>query len=391
MNKPGFAAALAREWRRLRQDGWDLAMLSLIPLAVSALIVWIFAAGIARDLPIVVIDRDHSALSRTLTRMLDASPGMAVAAQLDSEAEALSLLRQRRAFGLLLIPADFERALLGGRGASVQWFYNGQFVAHVGGLGRDVRTVVTTFSAGIELAARVKRGATPLQAAQQFEPIRLKLDTLFNESGSYEPFLSLALVPSMLQIFIALAAVVSVGRELKGGTVPAWLASAGGRWSVALAAKLALPLLAFCLHGLLFVGFFAAARDLPVEGSALGLLLGQLLLVLAYLGLGLLMIAASLSLRMGLSLAAFVTAPAFAYSGQAFPLLAMPPLARAWAEALPLTHYLALQSRCWLAGAPLRYVLGELLVLAAMALLFGGLGLWLLRRRALAPAAWGRR
>ena len=34
--------------------------------------------------------------------------------------------------------------------------------------------------------------------------------------------------------------------------------------------------------------------------------------------------------------AGFITAPAFAFSGLAFPLMAMPAGARQWAEALPL-------------------------------------------------------
>lgn len=45
----------------------------------------------------------------------------------------------------------------------------------------------------------------------------------------------------------------------------------------------------------------------------------MLLLVLAYCGLATLLIAATLSLRLALSGAAFITAPAFAFAGQAFP------------------------------------------------------------------------
>ena len=52
--------------------------------------------------------------------------------------------------------------------------------------------------------------------------------------------------------------------------------------------------------------------------------LGLLLLIAAYLGVGTLLIAATLTFRNALSIAAFITAPAFAFSGQGFPLLAMP-------------------------------------------------------------------
>lgn len=383
-------AVAAREWRRLRKDPWDFGMLSWIPVLLCALTWWIFSAGVARDLPIVVIDRDASSVSRSLVRMLDESPGIRVAAQVASEVEAQRLLREREAFGIVLIPSGLQRELGTGRSASVQWFYNGQFSAHVGGLSRDVRTVVATLSAGAELTGREKRGASVKQATAAYEPIRVRLVTLFNENANYESFLVLAIIPSLLQAFVALAAITAIGRELKAGTVPQWLAAAGGRWGAALVGKLVIPALAFVLLSLVYLVFFTAVRGWAIEGSAGMVVAGLVLLVAAYLGLGTLMIAATLNLRLALSVAAFVTAPAFAFSGQGFPLVAMPAAARAWAEALPLTHYLQLQSRHWLAGAPAAYSASEALVLAAFALVSLVLGLVLLRGRAAVPAAWGR-
>ncbi|WP_035817533.1 ABC transporter permease [Janthinobacterium sp. RA13] len=383
-------AALAREWRRLRGDFWDFGMLSWIPVVLCGMLWLVFSAGIARDLPIVVIDNDNSTLSRQLTRWLDASPGIEVAAKVASSDEALHRLRERTAFGYLLIPNDFERKLLGGRQATVQWLYNAQFSSHAGALLRDVRTVSTTLSAGIEMSARAKKGMPGVQAAAQFEPIRTTLNSLYNENTSYEAFLTLALMPAMLQIFIVVAVVTSIGRELRDGTVSQWLASAKGSWLGAIGAKLLFPLLAYFALALLYLLFFSLARGWAVAGSLPALLLSMLLLVLAYCGLATLLIAATLSLRLALSGAAFITAPAFAFAGQAFPLMAMPAPARAWAQALPLTHYLQLQTKYWLAGAPWRYGVQEMLILAGFAIGCGAVGVFLLARRANAPASWGR-
>ncbi|OEZ89536.1 inner membrane transport permease YbhR [Janthinobacterium sp. HH106] len=386
----GPVSALAREWARLRGDFWDFGMLSWIPVVLCGMLWLVFSAGIARDLPIVVIDNDNSTLSRQLTRWLDASPGIAVAAKVASSDEALHRLRERTAFGYLLIPNDFEQKLLGGRQATVQWLYNAQFSSHAGALLRDVRTVSTTLSAGIEMTARAKKGMSGVQAAAQFEPIRTTLNSLYNENTSYEAFLTLALMPAMLQIFIVVAVVTSIGRELRDGTVPQWLASAHGSWLRAIGAKLLFPVIAYCALALLYLLFFSLARGWAVAGSLSALLLSMLLLVLAYCGMATLLIGATLSLRLALSGAAFITAPAFAFAGQAFPLMAMPAPARAWAEALPLTHYLQLQTKYWLAGAPWRYGVQEMLILAGFAIGCGAVGVFLLARRANMPAAWGR-
>jgi ABC-2 type transport system permease protein len=385
-----WRAVLAREWAWLRASPWDLAMITVIPLGVCALVAWIFIAGLPRDLPVVVWDPDHSAVSRQLTRALDASPGIAVAAQVDDWPAALNALRRRDAYGVVILPEHLASDLQSGRSATVQWFYNGQFQSHVGGLGRDVRAVVATFSAGIELAAREKRGIAPVVAKTQFEPLRLRVATLFNETSNYEFFLGLALLPSVAQIFITLAVVSGIGRELRRASVPDWLAAADAHWWLAVAGKLAFPALSFSLQALLFVAVFAWGLGWTVQGSLPMVLAGLLALVAAQLALGVLLIGVTLALRNALSAAAFVTAPAFAFAGQGFPLQSMPAAARWWAEALPLTHYLQLQSRHWLAGAPAVYSALDLLVLLGMALGMGGLGLVLLQRRAHRPQAWGR-
>lgn len=385
-----WRAVLMREWAWLRASPWDLAMITVIPLGVCALVAWIFLAGLPRDLPVVVMDLDHSAVSRQLDRALDASPGIQVTAHTQNWQEALSLLRSRQAYGVVILPEHLASDLQTGRSATVQWFYNGQFQSHVGGLGRDVRAVVSTFSVGIELAAREKRGAAPVVARAQFEPLRLRVATLFNETSNYEFFLGLALMPSIAQIFITLAVVSAIGRELRRATVPDWLAAADGRWWLAVAGKLVWPALSFGLQALLFVAVFALGLGWTVQGSLPMLLVGLLALVAAQLALGVLLIGATLALRNALSAAAFVTAPAFAFAGQGFPLQSMPTAARWWAEALPLTHYLQLQSRHWLAGAPATYSATDLLVLVAMAVGMGALGLLLLQRRAHRPHAWGR-
>ena len=383
-------SSLRREWRRLRADPWDVAMLTTIPLALYLMTWWIFSAGVARDLPLVVHDRDHSVMSRSLIRMLDAAPGLKVVLSANNEAEALRLVRARAAFGIVSIPADLQDAVRAGRGARVQWAYNAQFASHAGAMTRDVRTVVATLSAGIELQGRAGRGAGPVQAREQVEPVRTRMTTLFNENGSYIPSLAMPVVFSLLHVFVTLAAVTALGREFRAATVADWLAAAGGRLGPALLGKLLIPCAAFVVHALLLFVLFGAVLGWPVRGSATAMLAGTALLILAYLAAGAFLVAFTSSLRSALSACAFLTAPAFAFAGQGFPLLAMPLGARIWAESLPLTHYLQLLNNTWMAGAPLRAGLGTLAILLAFALVLGLAAHLRLARRVTQPATWGK-
>ena len=82
-----------REARRLRRSPWDLAMITWVPLLAVALLWWIFSAGVPHGLPIGVQDEDHSTLSRQLTRMLDATPGLHVARPISGRLETQAALR----------------------------------------------------------------------------------------------------------------------------------------------------------------------------------------------------------------------------------------------------------------------------------------------------------
>ena len=385
-----ISSSLRREWTRLRADPWDLAMLTSIPLALYLLTWWIFSAGVARDLPLVVIDRDHSVLSRSLIRMLDQSPGLQVTLAADSEAQAFRLIRERRAYGIVAIPADLQKTMLGGGAAKVQWAYNAQFASHTGAMTRDVRTVVATLSAAIELQVRARRGAAIIEAKELAEPVRARSAALFNESGSYIPSLALPVAFSLMHIFVTLAAVTGIGRELRGATVPDWLDAAGGKLGAALLGKLLIPFAAFVVQALLLALLFGVVLGWPILGSATAMLLGTVFFISAYLALGAFIVAFTSSLRSAQSICAFVTAPAFVFSGQGFPMLAMPTGARLWAEALPLTHYLPLLNNTWIAGAPLRVGLAPLAVLLLFTLGFGAAAWLRLAARVRQPASWGK-
>jgi ABC-2 type transport system permease protein len=107
--------------------------------------------------------------------------------------------------------------------------------------------------------------------------------------------------------------------------------------------------------------------------------------------LGALLAALTRSLRMALSGVGFFSAPAFAFSGVAFPLLAMPASARTWALAMPFTHYIALQTAQLQMGAPIAASAGTmagLLLATVLALL---LCVPLLQAALGQPQTWGKR
>ncbi len=120
------------------------------------------------------------------------------------------------------------------------------------------------------------------------------------------------------------------------------------------------------------------------------LVVATALFVLAYQAIGALLAVGFGNLRLATSAAALYSAPAFAFVGITFPTMAMPGLARAWGELLPLTHYLRLMVEQVMRGAPAAASAAELAALVGFAVVALPVTVWRLGRVATDPRWWGR-
>ena len=388
-----LAASLRREWELLRARPRDWAMVSWVPLLAMALLCWIFAAGQPYGLPVAVWNEDHSALSRQLERMLRATPGLQVRGTVLNRLEAADALQHMQVYGVVHIPPDMARDVKRGESATVTLLHNAQLATHSSLLQRDLRQVVGTLSAGIEMQARAKRGDPQQALRTRMEPVKTQLVTLFNVSTNYQQFLAGALVPALVHILAMTAGAWAVGRELRDRTLGEWLGARAGVPQVlaALLGKLLIPAVLLWGSALACLLYLSQLGGWAVAGSMAWIAVGLAALVAVSLAAGAALAGLTLSLRTALSGAGLLSAPAFAFSGVGFPLLAMSGSARTWAEAMPYTHYARLQIEQWQMGAPvaqtLPVVCGLLLAtLVLLAVAAAGLARGLKR-----PDRWGGR
>jgi ABC-2 type transport system permease protein len=255
-----------------------------------------------------------------------------------------------------------------------------------------VRAVVGTLSASIEMTTRNKRGESAQAVHVSMEPIHTQMVALFNVSSNYEQFLGAALIPALLHILAMTAGAWAVGRELRDRTVGEWL-GAGGLLNVAgaLFGKLALPWASLALVGLLALVGITWGRGWHPPGNIWWVAAALALLMAVSLMAGAALAGITRSLRTALSGTGFFAAPAFAFSGVAFPLAGMPGSARAWAEAMPYTHYIRLQIEQLQMGAPLATSVSTMVALLVATGVLWGVGSAALHLASRKPAAWGGR
>ncbi|MGF1728139.1 ABC transporter permease [Photobacterium kasasachensis] len=336
-----FTSQLCREWRLLKADGWLRAMSLWLPVLLFVTLWAIFSAGIARDLPVGVVDLDHSRLSRQVVRHYDASPAIAVSRQFMSVEQGSTALRAGEIYALVIIPYELEKKTLLGQAPDITTFYNSQFILIAKLVNSAIVQAQGTLNAQVDTLRNMAGGeAVPARALGQAVPIRSQVTPLYNSNNHYGQFLVSATIPALWQVMIVVTTILALAAECRQQGIKAWLQPAP---ACNLFAKLLPYTFLFWLHGILFLWGLYVLLGWPMHGSWTILLLAQLLTVIACQSVAALFFLLPLDATKAMSLAAGFTAPAFAFVGVTFPATDMPMFAQVWRAMLPVTHYLEVQ------------------------------------------------
>ena len=158
------------EWRRLWCDPWLRALVGWVPLLLLLWVGALFNGGLVRDLPVGLVDEDHSSLSRALARTLDSSPSIRLSAEYASLAEGAQALRNGEIYGLLLLPRELEKQVRQGRQPGVNLFYSGQMLLVGRLLSSGVLQTLGTSAAQLGILRSLVSRPVPLAAAGEAVP-----------------------------------------------------------------------------------------------------------------------------------------------------------------------------------------------------------------------------
>jgi ABC-2 type transport system permease protein len=384
--RPGFALVCRRELRWLRRRPVLLFFTTILPLFLMSLLMVVFNAGLPTELPVAVLDRNGTDLSRAVIRMVDATSEIAIVEQVDDLSEGRHLILSGKVYGLLMLSLDLERDAYAGRRPEVVFFYDNQHMTVGGILARGATNAVGEAGAGVRVALRNSQGE-PVELAQAaIAPIPIHQNTLFNPALNYAHFLLAALLPAVLQIIVVTTSAYSVGLDIEGRYRLATLRRLGGGLWPALFGKLMPHTLVFLvIYGLADSVLFGYL-EMPLRGQEWLLVLAAMLFIFACQLLGTLLVVVTLRMATALSIAALLTAPAFGFMGISFPRLGMNAFAHAWGALLPGTWYLQARVDQTIRGTPLELSLPAIVILAAYAFVLAclcALRLDTLRRRRL--------
>ena len=223
--------------------------------------------GVALDLPVGVVDQDNSAMSRGLTRNLDAMQSSRVVYRFANVTEARNAMQEGKVYAYLLIPEGTAAKLMAGRQPKISYYYTMTCMTAGSMAMKDMKTIGSLGSAAVGQSTLSAKGASKEQIRTALQPVTVDAHMIANPEGSYNYSLTTVFVPGILMLFMALLSAYALGTEMKFGTGKEWLAMADGNILVAIIGKYIVHALVFLLVLFLYEYYIFEVLHFPRLGG----------------------------------------------------------------------------------------------------------------------------
>ncbi len=294
--------------------------------------------GLPSDLPIGVVDMDHSTFSRNFTEQLDATQ-LGEIIQYDDFATARDAMQKGEITSFCLIPENMYADIQAGRQPTMTFYVNGLYFVGGALAWKDLLTMTNLTGGAIKRQVLRAKGMNETQMAGLLRPVDIDTHQIGNMMTDYGVYLTNILLPGVLEMIVILILVYSLGAELKYGTSRHLLEKSGMSITRALAGKLIVYTVYFSVIGIIMMLILYHWMHFPLQGSLWNMVLAIILLVLASEGVAVFIIGLIPVCRFALSISAIYSVLGFSLAGFTLPVETMLPWLQGLAAAFPLRHY----------------------------------------------------
>ena len=331
-----------RELRRMTSRRIYFASCILLPSFSLVFMATIFGHGQMENLPVGVVDADQTSLSRSIVRMVDATPELQVTKQYANETEARKAIQRKEIYGYLLIPSGIK---------SLCYYYHNAMLSVGGELHSTFETILKQVSVTPIVTEAVGLGESQTNITSFLVPVSEKEMVSYNPNRNYAIYLSQPFFFVFLQVLLLLVTTYALGSESKFGTSDEWLQMAKGNIGIAVIGKLLPYTFIFMVMGVLANVVFFNWMKMPLPCSLWVMNGITILFILATQALALLLYAIFPVLSLIISVVSMVGSLGATLSGVTFPVNFMDTPVY-WASFLfPIRHFVeVVQSLLYLGG-----------------------------------------
>ena len=344
---------IRKEFLELRRDPRLFVLVILAPILQLVMLGYAATTDV-KNIPLVVVDQDHTSESRDLITRFSSSSNFIVVDSLPNPTGIDAYLDEGRAWMAMVIPHDYGERVRGGYPVSIQVVADGTDANSTNvALGYAGR-LVTGYAR--ELAARSGRSsAAPLIGAS--------IRVWFNPQLESRHFMIPGILALVLLVVTTNLSSMAVVREKEIGTLEQLNVTPIARWEL-----IAGKLLPYALLGMVDVLIVIAVAvgwfEVPLRGSFPLLLVMCLVYLLTTLGLGLFVSTISDTQQQAMMTASFFfLIPMVFLSGFVFPIENMPAVIQPVTYLIPLRYFLEILRGIFLKGVGLEVLWKDALLL----------------------------
>lgn len=341
----------------------------VFPLLVVLFFTTLMNGGQPVDMPVGVVDQDNTHVSRAMIRKLDGFQTTRIVGHYANMNDAREAIQRNEIYAFLLIPKGTTDKLLDGDQPKISFYYSNVTLVAGSLLYRDLKTVASLGSAAVGSAKLSALGKTSKEIRTFLQPITIDLHQIGNPWSNYNVYLSTAMVPGVLMIFVFLLTPYSIGTELKFHRSKQWMRMADNNIHIAIAGKILPQTVLFTLVMWCFEFYIFYGLHFPHPGGVVPILLLGFLSVFACQCFGIFIFGLMPSLRMSMSVCSLWSVVSFSACGATFPVFAMDSMIQSMAQLFPLRHYYMIYQMCIFNGYPLSYAWFDFLFLIIFAFL----------------------
>ena len=211
-----------QEMRQVIRDEGVLMFLVVVPLGYPLLYSWIYNNESLHEVPVVVVDQSHSALSRQFIHDCDASPDVHVKYYAEDLDEARSLVSRQLVKGIYLISSDFATNINRGEQGTVSVYCDMSLMLAYKAVYQTAMVEAGRLGAGLKIkkAGNYSKHEDAITA----QPLAVDDVPMFNPSGGYGscvlPAVLMLLLQQALALGIGMAAGTARERNKNGQLIP---------------------------------------------------------------------------------------------------------------------------------------------------------------------------
>ena len=337
-----FLNVFRRELRRMTSRRIYLATCVVLPLFSLVFMATIFGNGQMKNLPVGVVDADQTSLSRSIVRMVDATPELQVTKHYANETEARKGMQKKEIYGYLLIPSGIK---------NLCYYYHNAMLSVGGELHSTFETLLKQVSVTPIVTEAVGLGENQTNITSFLIPISEEEMVSYNPNRNYAIYLSQPFFFVLLQVLLLLVTTYALGSESKFGTSDEWLESAHGNIGIAVLGKLLPYTILFVAVGILANVVFFNWMQMPLPCSIWTMNGITILFICATQALALILYSLFPVLSLIISVVSMIASLGATLSGVTFPVAFMDSPVYAASYLFPVRHFMeTVQSILYLEG-----------------------------------------